>query len=115
MPFDTRCFVHGFAESGVVETLIGPHVPDQAFAAADADANAQGREKRMLLSRFLFQVLVQARQTRPHLQSRAAGAVGMVGHRQGGVPERHDLIADILVDRSPFAQGVSRHRRQETV
>ena len=65
--------------------------------------------------RFGFPLAIQIDQRAAHLLNRAHRVLGMIGIVQRRVPERHDAIADIFVDRALVARDDLRHRRQKMV
>ena len=91
--------VHRVADHRVVEALGGAEIADEAAAGVDADAEAQGLEGISALGGVLGgQLGVEQGQAAAHLEGRLAGAGGVALVGQGRVPERHDGVADILVD-----------------
>ena len=61
------------------------------------------------------QFLVEDAQLRLHGERGIAGARRMALDGERGVPERHDRVAHVLVDRAAIAQHQVGHRRQEAV
>ena len=77
------------------------------LAGVDADAQLHLRAVAAL------QVVVELRDGRLHGEGRADGALGIVLVRDRRPEDRHDGVADVLVDRPAIALDLARQRGEE--
>ena len=115
LAFEARGEVHRIAHRGVGEALVRTHVADDALAGIEADRRYAIGVKRASLRRgFGRKLAVDAIEFGKHGKRALAGMIGMAGIVERRVPERHDAIADVFVDRAAPRQDLAGHRREET-
>ena len=112
-PFEARGEIDRVAEQRIIEMLLRAEIADDAFAGIDADADLHRPERRAGGGRFVRPAAVQLDELAAHRLGRAHRVVGMIGVVERRVPERHDAIADVFVDRAVCIGDDLGHRRQE--
>ena len=107
--FEPAGDVHGVADDRVVEANLGTDIADQHVAGVDADAHLDGAA--VVVDKLGGAQGALARQRRP------AGGQRVVRIVERRAPERHDGIADELVDGAAVRVDLPRHhveiRRQQ--
>ena len=110
--FETRGDVHFVADRRIVEPAQRTQVADAAFARIEPDAETHRLERALLGLSAAAPALVQRDQRLAHVQRRFDRVRRMFRIVERRVPERHDGVAHIFVDRAfPVEHGVG-HRRQ---
>src|SRR5512143_3211819 len=102
---EARAEVHRVAHHGVRHAECRAHVAHAHAAGVDADADLH------LGPAARAELLVQLRQGGLHVDRGLYGAAGVVGEVHRRVPERHDGVADVLVDGAALLLDGARHRR----
>src|ERR1035437_8507832 len=115
LPFQARCQIDRIAEHRIVETQIGAHIADDASPRVEPDADLDREEALAGFFGLLLALLIQRLDAAEHFQ-RGFARIDLVRRVvQRRVPERHDRVADIFVDRTVvFDDGVG-HRCEEIV
>ena len=88
------------AEHRIIHALGGTHIADHRVAGIQAEPDLQIQMLAPFFLGFGFQSLVQGRHRGDHFQRRAAAILGVIEVIQWRVPERHDAVAHVFVDRS---------------
>ena len=103
------------AEHGVIEALVRAEIADDAFAGVEADAGAHFPERPAGRGRLGAPGIVESRQLGAHRQGRETGVLGVPRILEGGVPERHDAVGHVFIDRAVMRHDDVGHRRQIAV
>ena len=102
---DARGEVHAVADRGIAEALLGAEIADAADVGVDADAHAD----------LAAALVVEPVERRDHLERGETGLAAVIGDIERRVPEGHDGVAHVLVDRRLVAEEHVGHGREEAV
>src|SRR5437867_492208 len=95
--------------------LLRAVIADAAFAGVYPYAHADGPEDFPDRLRLGLPAAIEFDQLPPHRLGGAHGVFGVVGIVERSVPECHDAVAEVSIDRSLLRSDDFGHRRQETV
>ena len=112
---DPRRDVHDIAHRRIIEAFRRPHITDAGQPGVKTDADPDLRLRHAACRKAKGVGFIERLQRGAHRQRRPAGARGMVLDIDRRVPERHDRVADIFVDRAEFGLNGIGQRRQQRV
>jgi hypothetical protein len=108
-----RSNIDGVAQHRIVEAEIGPHVSDHAGSGIQPDPDVQRPVCPAILVRLVLELLIELVGASKHFQRSFAGVDLLLRIVERRVPERHDRVADVFVDRAvAFDDGVSGVRKR---
>ena len=111
--FQAGSHIDGVAEHRIVEAEIRSHVADDAGAGVEPDPDAQRHVKTAVRVSFAFEFDVKCFGARQHLQRGLAGIGFVVRIVHRSIPECHDGVANVFVDRAlAFDDGVGQWREE---
>ena len=111
--FQPRGEVHGIAQHRIIEAQIRTHIADHAGAGIDAEPDLHREKRYAVLQRLCLALVIEIVDPPQHVERCRAGMGLVIAVVERSVPERHDGVADIFVDRSlALDDGVGQRRQQ---
>ena len=115
LPFQARRQIDRIAEHRIIEAQVGAHIADDASPGVEPDADLERDEALAGFFGLLLALLIERLDAAEHFERGLAGIDLVRRVVQRGVPERHDRVADIFVDRAVVLDDGVGHGREEIV
>src|SRR5476649_1552479 len=115
LSFEPSGEVHLVAETRISQALRGTEITHRSLACIESDPDIHRDVRPAFGLRLGLPFAIEDAQACLHLERGGTGVAGMGLDRQRRVPERHDRVTHVFVDRAPVRLDQLGHGRQEAV